>query len=473
MAPGGRGRQRQLPLAQLPPARRAGGAGHRGSPLLLAPWRGRHPHGRRHRHQPARRQALPGGRQHAHAAAGQELVPDAGEDLHAQGARAGDVDRPRAAAHEGPDPGAVPQRRVPGAAGIVLRARRGRGRAPVLRQGREQRLAGRSGDAGRHHPVACRVLAHPSSGAGPRTARRRAARDARGRLRHARGRRDRDARAAADRPGQRRRRGARTSSTTSRSWSASRWRCARRRRASPSTPRWTCTCSAWRRTSSRRAWPTSRRGSPSAVRSAGRCRRRWWPSIRGRARSSRWSAAGRTSGRSTTGPTSAKRQPGSTFKPFVFLSAFDLAQREGRTDLTPATVLSDEPTTFMVNGEEWSPRNYDGEHDGAITAAPRPGAIAQPGHHPDGGARPATRHIASPLAQREAGVHGPRLPVDRAWRLRGHAARDGRGLHPVPQPRRGAAAARGLAHRDRRRHRAPARLGARAPGGAARPRRSW
>ena len=66
--------------------------------------------------------------------------------------------------------------------------------------------------------------------------------------------------------------------------------------------------------------------------------------------------------------TTAKRQPGSTFKPFVFLAAFDMALRQGRTDLTPATVLSDEPATFLVNGEEWAPRNYDGEHDGVITA---------------------------------------------------------------------------------------------------------
>ncbi len=66
--------------------------------------------------------------------------------------------------------------------------------------------------------------------------------------------------------------------------------------------------------------------------------------------------------------TSAKRQPGSTFKPFVFLSAFEVAQRDGRTDLTPATVLSDEPMTYLVNGQEWAPGNYDGEHDGLITA---------------------------------------------------------------------------------------------------------
>ncbi|HTV01276.1 MAG TPA: PBP1A family penicillin-binding protein, partial [Luteitalea sp.] len=66
--------------------------------------------------------------------------------------------------------------------------------------------------------------------------------------------------------------------------------------------------------------------------------------------------------------TSAKRQPGSTFKPFVFLAAFDLALREGRTDLTPATLVADEPATFFFNAQEWAPRNYDGEYDGPITA---------------------------------------------------------------------------------------------------------
>ncbi len=66
--------------------------------------------------------------------------------------------------------------------------------------------------------------------------------------------------------------------------------------------------------------------------------------------------------------TTARRQPGSTFKPFVFLTAFDMALREGRTDLTPATLVADEPVTFFVNAEEWTPRNYDGEYDGRITA---------------------------------------------------------------------------------------------------------
>ncbi len=36
------------------------------------------------------------------------------------------------------------------------------------------------------------------------------------------------------------------------------------------------------------------------------------------------------------------------FKPFVYLAAFEQAHADGRTDLTPATVVVDEPTTFMV-----------------------------------------------------------------------------------------------------------------------------
>ncbi|MGE3843077.1 MAG: transglycosylase domain-containing protein, partial [Vicinamibacterales bacterium] len=44
--------------------------------------------------------------------------------------------------------------------------------------------------------------------------------------------------------------------------------------------------------------------------------------------------------------TTARRQPGSVFKPFVYLAAFEAAAEEGRTDLTPATVVDDSPTTF-------------------------------------------------------------------------------------------------------------------------------
>ena len=63
---------------------------------------------------------------------------------------------------------------------------------------------------------------------------------------------------------------------------------------------------------------------------------------------------------------SARRQIGSTFKPFVYLAAFEKAAEEG-TDITPATLVYDEPTTWSYDNQEWSPRNYDGEYDGAIT----------------------------------------------------------------------------------------------------------
>jgi len=63
----------------------------------------------------------------------------------------------------------------------------------------------------------------------------------------------------------------------------------------------------------------------------------------------------------------AKRQPGSVFKPFVYLSAFENAAAEGRTDLTPATIVDDEKTTFTFEDKEWTPGNYEDEYDGSIT----------------------------------------------------------------------------------------------------------
>ncbi len=62
----------------------------------------------------------------------------------------------------------------------------------------------------------------------------------------------------------------------------------------------------------------------------------------------------------------ARRQPGSVFKPFVFLAAFELAAEEGRTDLSPASLTVDEPASFSFDDQVWEPRNYD-EYDGEIT----------------------------------------------------------------------------------------------------------
>ena len=41
--------------------------------------------------------------------------------------------------------------------------------------------------------------------------------------------------------------------------------------------------------------------------------------------------------------------------------------QEGRTDVTPATVVLDEPTSFTFNEQTWTPGNYDGEYDGPVT----------------------------------------------------------------------------------------------------------
>ena len=64
---------------------------------------------------------------------------------------------------------------------------------------------------------------------------------------------------------------------------------------------------------------------------------------------------------------SARRQPGSVFKPFVYLAAFERALADGRTDITPATIVTDEPTSFTFNDQIWTPANYENEYDGPIT----------------------------------------------------------------------------------------------------------
>ncbi|MBI3624946.1 MAG: penicillin-binding protein 1A [Candidatus Rokubacteria bacterium] len=58
----------------------------------------------------------------------------------------------------------------------------------------------------------------------------------------------------------------------------------------------------------------------------------------------------------------AKRQPGSAFKPFVYVAALEAG-------LTPATTIEDSPVTYPVgkNGNPWKPDNYDRKFRGVIT----------------------------------------------------------------------------------------------------------
>src|SRR6185295_3128871 len=63
----------------------------------------------------------------------------------------------------------------------------------------------------------------------------------------------------------------------------------------------------------------------------------------------------------------APRQPGSLFKPFVYLAALEAA-REGQVgQLTAASLLADEPVTFESGTGPWSPQNYDKQFHGPIT----------------------------------------------------------------------------------------------------------
>ena len=68
--------------------------------------------------------------------------------------------------------------------------------------------------------------------------------------------------------------------------------------------------------------------------------------------------------------TQAHRQPGSLFKPFVYLAA--LARRDLDPPMTPASIFVDSPITVawdqLTEEETWTPRNTDGQYRGPMTA---------------------------------------------------------------------------------------------------------
>jgi penicillin-binding protein 1B len=61
----------------------------------------------------------------------------------------------------------------------------------------------------------------------------------------------------------------------------------------------------------------------------------------------------------------ARRQPGSLFKPFVYLSAMDPAR--GSEALTASTVLDDSPISVQAGAAVWRPQNYDNRFHGRVT----------------------------------------------------------------------------------------------------------
>jgi penicillin-binding protein 1B len=62
--------------------------------------------------------------------------------------------------------------------------------------------------------------------------------------------------------------------------------------------------------------------------------------------------------------TQGKRQAGSVFKPFVFMTAF-----QKLPDFTPQTILEDSPFEWKYEGgQTWAPKNYDEEFRGPVLA---------------------------------------------------------------------------------------------------------
>jgi penicillin-binding protein 1B len=64
----------------------------------------------------------------------------------------------------------------------------------------------------------------------------------------------------------------------------------------------------------------------------------------------------------------ARRQPGSLFKPFVYLAGFAQSQRGSDNRFTAATVLDDSPLELVVSGTSWAPHDYDDQYRGPVTA---------------------------------------------------------------------------------------------------------
>ncbi len=58
--------------------------------------------------------------------------------------------------------------------------------------------------------------------------------------------------------------------------------------------------------------------------------------------------------------TQAKRQAGSSFKPFIYLTGINAG-------MTASSMLSDTPRSYKFGNKEWAPQNYDLKYDGPIT----------------------------------------------------------------------------------------------------------
>jgi len=77
---------------------------------------------------------------------------------------------------------------------------------------------------------------------------------------------------------------------------------------------------------------------------------------------------GRNYGMSQLNHAVAKRPTGSIFKPFVYAAAMNTALDGANPVFTPATMVTDEPSTFAYGDQIYEPRNYKEEYHGEVTA---------------------------------------------------------------------------------------------------------
>jgi penicillin-binding protein 1B len=77
---------------------------------------------------------------------------------------------------------------------------------------------------------------------------------------------------------------------------------------------------------------------------------------------------GRNYGMSQLNHAVAKRPTGSIFKPFVYAAAMNTALDGANPVFTPASMVTDEPSTFAYGDQIYEPRNYKEEYHGEVTA---------------------------------------------------------------------------------------------------------
>jgi penicillin-binding protein 1B len=76
---------------------------------------------------------------------------------------------------------------------------------------------------------------------------------------------------------------------------------------------------------------------------------------------------GRNYGTSQLNHALARRPTGSIFKPFVYAAAMNTAIDGSATVITPASTVTDQPSTFTYGDQIYEPRNYKEEYHGDVT----------------------------------------------------------------------------------------------------------